>query len=283
MHRMATLLQPAYSEVRSIRHWLLLGAVLFLSAPQAVLAYGAKGHRIAGEVADLYLCSDARAALKQIAPDYSLATAGLWADRIRSISAWDKARTWHYINVPDGISLSQTPRLRSGDVLSAIRRFEAELRDPLLPAEQRKQAYLFLAHFIVDVHQPLHVGRRRDRGGNQIDVRVNDKLTTLHQYWDSTVLDTVQWSTKDFAAQIAAIHDGAAWQWQSFTPELWAIESQAFRPEVYDFGGQDPGRGRVTLDEAYQARALQITEFRLAQAGIRLAAVLNSIWCWPSD
>ena len=37
---------------------------------------------------------------------------------------------------------------------------------------------------------------------------------------------------------------------------------------------------RVTLDEAYQARALQITEFRLAQAGIRLASTLNRIWCW---
>jgi len=89
------------------------------------MAFGAKAHRIAGEVAELYLCEDARTALEQIAPGSSLAEAGIWADRIRSIPAWDIARTWHYINVPDGMTLSQTPRLSSGDVLTAINRFEA--------------------------------------------------------------------------------------------------------------------------------------------------------------
>jgi len=135
-------------------------------------------------------------------------------------------------------------------------------------------------HFIADVHQPLHVGKRRDRGGNAVDVQVDGELTTLHQYWDTVVLDSVQANPADYAAQIAARYKRAAWQWQDFAPELWAIESQAFRPEVYDFGAQDPGTGRVTLDQAYQTRALQITEFRLVQAGIRLAATLNRIWCW---
>jgi hypothetical protein len=244
------------------------------------MAFGAKAHRIVGEVAELYLCADARAELEKIAPDSSLAEAGLWADRIRSIPAWDIARTWHYINVPDGMALSQAPRLSSGDVLTAINRFEAELADPALSAVKRRQAYFFLVHFIADVHQPLHVGKRSDRGGNSIDVRVNDRLTTLHQYWDAAVLDSVQATPKEYAAEIAARYDGIAWQWQAFVPELWAIESLAFRPEVYDFGDQDWRKGRVTLDEAYQARALEITQFRLAQAGIRLAGTLNRIWCW---
>jgi hypothetical protein len=113
-----------------------------------------------------------------------------------------------------------------------------------------------------------------------VDVRVNDKLTTLHQYWDAAVLDPVQASPADYAADIAGRYGRVASQWQAFAPKLWAIESLAFRPEVYDFGGQDWRKGRVTLDEAYQARALQITEFRLAQAGIRLAGTLNRIWCW---
>jgi hypothetical protein len=257
---------------------------VLLIGPQGAIAYGPKGHRIVGEVADLYLCADARTALQKIAPDYTLAEAGLWADRIRSLAAWDKARTWHYINVPDGMSLSETPRLSSGDLLSAINRFEAELADPSLSPERRRQAFLFLVHFIADVHQPLHVGKRRDRGGNKVDVQVNDNLTTLHQYWDTTVLYSVKASPKDYAAEIAARHDRMVWQWQVFAPELWAIESLAFRPEVYDFGGQDPGKGRVILDEAYQVRAQQITEFRLAQAGFRLAGALNRIWCWgPPD
>jgi S1/P1 Nuclease len=277
---MATSLLSVFTCEWAYPRRLLLCVAVLLIAPQGAMAFGAKAHRIAGEIAELYLCEDARTELERIAPGSSLAEAGLWADRIRSLAAWDKARTWHYINVPDGMTLSQTPRLSSGDVLTAINRFEAELGDPALSDLKRRQAYFFLVHFIADVHQPLHVGKLRDRGGNSVDVRVNDKLTTLHQYWDAEVLDSVQASPKDYAAEIAARYDAIAWQWQAFAPELWAIESLAFRPEVYDFGEQDWTGGRVTLDEAYQTRALQITEFRLAQAGIRLASTLNRIWCW---
>lgn len=284
MHLMAAALQPASSDARTWISALLMCATALLIAPQGASAYGAKGHRIAGEIADLYLCADARKAIQKIAPDYTLAEAGLWADRIRSVAAWDRARTWHYINVPDGMSVSGTPRLSSGDVLSAINRFERELADPTLSTAARRQAFLFLVHFIPDIHQPLHVGKRRDRGGNKVDVQVNDKLTTLHQYWDTGVLDWIQVSPATYAGEIAKRYERMALQWQVFAPELWAVESQAFRPEVYDFGDQNPGNGRVILDEAYQARAQQITEFRLAQAGFRLAGALNRIWCWgPPD
>jgi hypothetical protein len=279
MHLMVIALQRIVVSLQQGMLWVFLCSVLLLAVPETSMAYGSKGHRIAGEVAELYLCADARAQLKKIAPNYNLAEAGLWADRIRSISAWDKAKTWHFINVPDGMTLSQTPRLMTGDVLSAIKRFQTELADSSLPAGRRREALLFLVHFIVDVHQPLHVGRRSDRGGNKVDVRVNDQSTTLHNYWDTSVLNSVTDEPAVIAATIARRYDTVAWQWQFFAPELWVIESQAFRPEVYDFGDQNSGTGRVMLDEVYQARALQITEFRLAQAGMRLAATLNGIWC----
>jgi hypothetical protein len=283
MHPVAFSLHTISLPERTVLRSLLLSLSALLLVPQAALGYGAKGHRIAGEVAELYLCREARAELKKIAPNYNLAEAGLWADRIRSIAAWDKARTWHYINVPDGMTLSETPRLQTGDVLSSIKRFRAELADTSLTTAQRREAFLFLVHFIVDAHQPLHVGRRSDRGGNKIDVRVNDRSTTLHQYWDTLALDPLQQDPPAIAADLVRRYGSSAWQWQAFTPELWVIESQAFRPEVYDFARQNPASGRVTLDEAYQARALQISEFRLAQAGIRLAATLNGIWCWDSS
>jgi len=66
--------------------------------------------------------------------------------------------------------------------------------------------------------------------------------------------------------------------WQASGPQDWAIESQALRPEIYNFGPRDKS-GRVLLDADYQARALEIVDLRMAQAGIRLAGVLNSIWC----
>jgi hypothetical protein len=50
------------------------------------------------------------------------------------------------------------------------------------------------------------------------------------------------------------------------------------RPEVYDFAAPAES-GRPNLDEFYQARAREIVDLRLAQAGIRLAAMLNNVWC----
>ena len=40
--------------------------------------------------------------------------------------------------------------------LEAIRHFQAVLKDPTKPAQDRREALFFLAHFIGDIHQPLH-------------------------------------------------------------------------------------------------------------------------------
>ena len=254
---------------------LLLGVMLL---PQLSFAYGAEAHAIIGHVAERFLCTDAREALLDIDPDYSLAEAGVWADRIRGNAEWDIARPWHYINVPDEVRLSDAKRRAAGDVLSALEHFRIELADESLPAQRRREAFYFLTHFVGDIHQPLHVGRRSDRGGNTVDVRVNGRSSNLHAYWDRRVLEGVLRSPADYAGRLAVRNQIFAARWQATEPVIWAIESQAFRREVYDFGLPDP-KNRYILSTAYQARALEITEFRMAQAGIRLAGVFNDIWC----
>ena len=246
--------------------------------PQAIFAYGAEAHAIIGHIAEQFLCADARAALVDIDPGYSLAEAGVWADRIRGNADWDIARPWHYLNVSDGVRLSEAKRPAAGDVLSALGHFRAELADKSLPPQQRREAFYFLVHFVGDIHQPLHVGRRSDRGGNQVDVRVDGRSSNLHSYWDRRVLEGVLRSPADYAGWLAVRNQIFVARWQATEPAIWAIESQAFRREVYDFGQPDR-KGRYILSPAYQVRALAITEFRMAQAGIRLAGVLNQIWC----
>jgi len=254
---------------------LVLGLVL---VPQLSFAYGAEAHAIIGHVAERFLCADTREALADIDPDYSLAEAGVWADRIRGNADWDIARPWHYLNVSDGVRLSEAQRSGAGDVLSALGHFRVELAGKSLPEQQRREAFYFLVHFVGDVHQPLHVGRRSDRGGNKVNVLVNGRSSNLHSYWDRRVLDGVLRSPVAYAAQLAARNQLFVARWQATEPAVWAVESQAFRREVYNFGQPD-GKGRYILSPAYQVRALEITDFRMAQAGVRLAGVLNDIWC----
>jgi len=75
-----------------------------------------------------------------------------------------------------------------------------------------RQALMFLIHFIGDVHQPLHVSRASDRGGNDINVKYHllDNMTqvigysehpanihhshhhsyNLHSIWDTALIET---------------------------------------------------------------------------------------------
>lgn len=51
----------------------------------------------------------------------------------------------------------------------------------------RKEALMYLIHFIGDIHQPLHT-EDKDRGGNEIDVRFDGRKENLHGIWDSDIL-----------------------------------------------------------------------------------------------
>jgi len=52
----------------------------------------------------------------------------------------------------------------------------------------RAEALRFLAHFVADLHQPLHCTERNgDKGGNLVKVTFlsEPEVTNLHRVWDS--------------------------------------------------------------------------------------------------
>ncbi len=251
--------------------------VLLLTVLPAIAhGFGAKAHRIVGYIAGQHLCVNTEAVIRTIIPAGDLAEAGLWADHIRADRDWDFARPWHYLNVPDDVPLVSAQRNSSGDVLAAIRFFHRQLADPGLRESTRMVALYLLVHFVADVHQPLHVGRQADLGGNRVLIRVNGKQANLHEYWDSGVLKAVR-DSRAYAADLDARYAGRAGFWLYSDPSTWAVESQRLRSRVYDFPQNAAGVG--TLDSRYQAMAEEVTGKRLAQAGIRLAGLLNGLWC----
>ncbi|MDP6436328.1 MAG: S1/P1 nuclease [Gammaproteobacteria bacterium] len=237
--------------------------------------FGAEAHRIVGNVADRYTCTGTRKSLDELIPGEPLSEAGLWADRIRGDETWDRARPWHYMNVPDDTAIADRTISTDGDVLLAIEHFRTELANPELSVEQHRIALRFLVHFVADIHQPLHVGRKSDLGGNAIKIRAGREETNLHTYWDSYALEQVVESAPVYAASLAGRgypDPGAA------EPATWATESKAYRDEVYAYP-RNEGSGAAEPDAAYQARAVEIIDLRLYQAGVRLARLLNGIFC----
>jgi hypothetical protein len=260
---------------------LLLSLYLLLNfAFGTAHAFGAKAHRVAGYIAEAELCRGSRAALSELIPHGDLAEAGLWADRIRADKQWDVARPWHYINVPDDVAIAAAPRSRKGDVLLAISDFRQQLSNRTLARAKREVALYMLVHFVVDVHQPLHVGRRQDLGGNLVPVRAGEYRGNLHSYWDSQIFQFVD-DAPAYARKLQNRFAAESMLWEQAPPIQWASESQQLRASVYAFGYDADGLG--LLEPGYEQMARAVAERRLAQAGSRLARMLNDIWCSQAD
>jgi len=242
-------------------------------------AYGSLGHVIVGDIAESYLCESAADEVARLLDGESLGRASRWPDWIRKEPKWRKSRPWHYINVADDGRIDEVTGRSGGDVIWAIETFRSELENQKLDTQRRAEALRFLAHFIADVHQPLHVGRLEDRGGNSITVIVDGQKSNLHKFWDAQQLLKLDRSSRgyDHDGQVASIRALAANRadgLQSAGVLDWAREAQILRPDVYAFGAASG-----ELDAKYRAAALEITRARLAAAGVRLAGTLNDIFC----
>jgi hypothetical protein len=256
-----------------VRIRLILLSCLPLIAAQAH-AYGPGGHIIAGLAAEPLVCADARATIARLAGGASLADIGLWADRVRGDERWAHAAPWHYINVPDAARLRDVAHPPEGDVLEAIERYRAVLGDRRRDDAERLEALRWLVHLVVDIHQPLHVGRAEDRGGNRIDVHYEDKTVNLHAFWDTDAIALAGLRPRAYAARIAGrVRELAARERRS-SAEDWATESLGLRAAVYEF---DAATGR--LSAAYLRTARRVTEERLALAAARLANTLDAALC----
>ena len=180
----------------------LTSSCLVLCSSQA-LSFGADGHRIVVAIAEKHISSKTAAAIKAITADTDLGKLSLWPDTIRHLPTWEQSKYWHYVSIDDHERFNSLERHSEGDVLSALEYFRTQLQNPELDAQQL-ESLAFLIHFVADIHQPLHVGRRDDRGGNKIRVKWLDqkKTTNLHRVWDGLLLDLCTQSPEAYLHQL---------------------------------------------------------------------------------
>lgn len=250
-------------------------ALLCCAVPASpALGWGQTGHRVTGAIAENYLSGVARANVRLLLGEESLAQAATWPDDMRSDPAefWQKAASpWHYVTLPAGTSRAAAGAPPEGDAVSALERFAAILRDPRANPEDRRTALRFTVHIIGDLHQPLHAGRPGDRGGNNVKVTWFGEESNLHSVWDSGMIDSRQLSHSELAAWLtAAIAPEQVIAWSNPDPEAWIAESVELRETLYP---ADP-----KLSYAYAYRFGGAVDGRLSRAGVRIAAYLNRIF-----
>lgn len=258
--------------------------------PSPALAWGKTGHRVVAAIADKQLSGLARANVEQIlGHGESLDEAANWPDWMRSDPApfWQKTSTpWHYVTL-NGIIYDHAPS--EGDALEALGRFTRTLQDPNASLADKQMALRFVVHLIGDLHQPLHVGKCCDKGGNDVKVKWFGRDLNLHSVWDSAMIDDEQLSFTEFAAKLdrhISPQDVVAW-WD-INPRDWISESAQIRDTLYPpppkaapKGKKSKGPAVPELSYAYVYRFTPVMERRLSQGGVRLAAYLNYIFATP--
>ena len=248
--------------------------MLVASMAPTAAAWGPTGHRAVGRIAERHLTPQAARALSELLAPEQLAYVTTWADEIRSEPDWARAEAWHWVTIPDGQTYDSSSKSAAGDVLEAIARFEKVLEDRAASREARAQAVKWLSHLIGDVHQPLHVGRGDDRGGNDVLVLWFGEPTNLHAVWDSKIIDHSQLSFSELADLVDHPTADQVREWQARRAPDWARESQELRGACYAMGDR-------RLSYLYVHDHWPTVQRRLVQAGVRLAGELNRLLDCP--
>lgn len=268
-------------------------------------AWGANGHRIVAAIAQRHLTDQARKAIAEILDGESLARVANWGDDVRSVPRWSCLTPFHFVTVPTGGTYPDPEHgtWEDADAVRAVYYLAESLigsaEDPAEPAD----ALRFLVHVVGDLHQPLHVGRGCDRGGNDLTVSFFGDEVRFHSVWDSGLIESEDLSYTEW---VDFLDSGDSAAWDIAPPEQWITEAQALHAEAYRcdvrgdrcpcfcgdcadgfsvFGGCGyPAictlqvSGPVQLSYSYRARVKPLIEDQLVKGGRRLATLLNAIF-----
>lgn len=235
--------------------------------------WGKTGHRTVGQIANKYLKSKTKRKIAELLDGQSLAEVSNFADNIKSDKRYGKFYTWHYVNMPFDVDYQHSVKNPKGDLVTGIAKCKAVIKDKNSSKADKAFYLKLLVHFIGDMHQPLHVGRKADKGGNMIQVQWFGQGTNLHAVWDAKMIDSYKMSFSEMANntnevtknQVKAIQDGSIVDWVNDTHQL----------AIKVYGSAKVGEN---LRYRYMYDNFGIVRSQLQKGGIRLAKVLNDLF-----
>lgn len=261
--------------LQKIKRIILIGLLLYI--PFAAMAWGVLGHRIVGEIADAYLTKKTKREIFKILGNESIAMTSNWPDFIKSDPAYDYLDTWHYINLRSGLTEEAVKNYLASDTVTdaytKINWLAEQLKNDDLEQDKKILYLRLLVHIVGDVHQPMHVGRLEDRGGNNIKLLWFNAPTNLHTMWDTKLVDFQQLSYTEYAAAINFTTKQQRKEWQAEPVSDWIWQSYQHAQKIYaDVKPDDK------LSYVYNFKYIGLVNQQLLKGGVHLAGLLNGIF-----
>jgi hypothetical protein len=246
-------------------------------------AWGATGHKVVAQIAYDRLTPKARAEVDQLLAGSTLAEFSVWPDQIKGDPTWKWTKPWHFADMPEGATEFRLDRdcPDEGCVVKGIQRYEAVLKSGRFGEEERVRALKFLTHFVGDIHQPLHVGHKADKGGNGIEVQLFSRKTNLHAVWDDGLIKQRGMEFGVYASKLEAAlkPEGEKAMLAAMDPVAWATESHALaESHAYKNARGEVIKAGDTLGQDYADRNAPVVDEQLTKAGARLAKMLNAVF-----
>ena len=257
-----------------IKLLLLIPFLFFMkSSSDEAVFWGKNGHRATGKIAEKHLTRKAKRSIDKILKGQSLAFVSTYADEIKSDKKYNKYYSWHYINMDLDQTYEQAEKNPKGDLVTGINTCIKILNDKNSSDDEKNFHLKMLVHFMGDLHQPMHIGRKEDKGGNSIQVEWFGKGSNLHRVWDTNMIDDWEMSYIELAdnaddlskIQIETIEKGTLIDWVN--------EVHVVTNEVYN--SVEKGEN---LRYKYSYNHFGTVRTQLQKGGIRLAKVLNDIF-----
>lgn len=263
-------------NIHNLKKIFCLALICFCSFK--TMAWGVLGHRIVGEVADSYVNAKAKKEIAKILGNESIAMSSNWADFIKSDSTYAYLYNWHFINLDSGLTEQEVQIYlqhdTATDAFTKINFLSAELKKKNLPQATKLLYLRLLIHIVGDIHQPLHVGRLSDLGGNKIKVLWFRDTANLHQIWDERLINFQQLSYTEYARAINHSTTSQRQQWNTEPVSTWVYQSYQYAQRIYE----EINRPYQKLDYKYNFDHIEKLNQQLLKAGVHLAALLNKIF-----
>jgi len=197
----------------------------------------------------------------------------------------DMARhtNWHYIGMPFTQDGTRGPIPARPNAVTELERLIEIIGKPANDVSNPVYALPWFLHLAGDIHNPVHTADRfslelplGDRGGNLVYV---GKGQPLHAFWDDLLGSKTGFSYvvpegRNLAGEYRAKGSTRA---LNEAPASWADEGfQLVVKEVYSFGRSSGSKEKpIALSSRYRSRARRFARQQAAEAGLRIAAVLN--------
>lgn len=241
-------------------------------------AWGLNGHRIVAEIAEQHLDRRTKKQINKVIDNQKLAYWANWPDFVKSDSSFKHADGYHYVNIDSNLPKTEfLTALKNTSEENLYKRalfLINELKTNQNLSKPQQQEYLYyLIHMIGDAHQPLHVGREQDLGGNRIKVEWFRKPTNIHSVWDTDLVEYENYSFTEYSMMLNIHPKKYNQQLQEGWLEDWIFDSYQHANDIYANVKMDDKLGyRYHFDNKYTI------EKQLLKGGLRLAKLLNFIY-----